>query len=94
MGDYVEVFSVGSPVGGGRSILTGTGGFTGSVGRCGTGSFVFSESGVVKADGSYDGTQTIFAGSGTGDLVGISGSWKQSSTSATLTGSVRCKVSN
>jgi len=94
VGDYVEVFAVGSPVGGGRSILTGTGGFTGSVGRCGTGSFVFSESGVVKADGSYEGTQTIFAGSGTGDLVGISGSWEQSSSSATLTGSVRCKVSN
>ena len=61
----------------------GTGGFTGSVKRCGTGTFVWTESGVVSADGSYEGVQTIFPGSGTGDLVGITGSWKKSSTSAT-----------
>lgn len=92
VGDYVDVFAVGAPVGGGRAILTATGGFTGSVKRCGTGSFVWSESGVVGADGSYEGTQTIFPGSGTGDFVGITGSWRNSSTSANLTGSVRCKV--
>ena len=71
VGDYVEVFAVGGPAGGGRSILTGSGGYTGSVKRCGTGSFVWTESGVVGTDGSYEGTQTIFPGSGTGDLVGI-----------------------
>ena len=88
VGDYVEVFAYGAPVGGGRTALTGTGGFTGSVKRCGTGSFVFTESGVVAADGSsFKGTQTIFPGSGTGDLVGITGSWSES-----FTGSVRCKV--
>ena len=88
MGDYVEVFAVGAPVGGGRAILTGTGGFTGSVKRCGTGSFVWTESSVVGADGSSKGTQTIFPGSGTGDLVGITGSWS----TVDFTGSVRCKV--
>ena len=91
-GDYVEVFAFGTPAGGGRSVVTGTGGFTGTVKRCGTGSFVWTEFGVARADGSFEGTQTIFPGSGTGDLVGITGSWKQSSTSANLSGSVRCKV--
>ena len=91
-GDYVEVFAFGTPVGGGQSVVTGTGGFTGSVKRCGTGSFVWTEIGVLRADGSFESTQTIFPGSGTGDLVGITGSWKQSSTSDSLSGSVRCKV--
>ena len=91
-GDYVEVFAFGTPEGGGASVVTGTGGFTGTVKRCGTGSFVWTEFGVVRADGSFESTQTIFPGSGTGDLVGITGSWKQSSTSDSLSGSVRCKV--
>ena len=91
-GDYVEVYAFGVPAGGGRSVVTGSGGFTGTVKRCGTGSFVWTEFGVALPDGSFEGTQTIFPGSGTGDLVGITGSWKQSSTSDTLSGSVRCKV--
>ena len=46
-GDYVEVFAFGTPEGGGASVVTGTGGFTGTVKRCGTGSFVWTEFGVA-----------------------------------------------
>jgi hypothetical protein len=55
----------------------GTGVFTGRVKRCGTGSFVYTQS--TTADLTTNDARTIYTispGSGTGELEGITGTWE------------------
>ncbi|MEO5899529.1 MAG: hypothetical protein ABIR68_05285 [Ilumatobacteraceae bacterium] len=78
------------------SLSSGT--FTGSVTGCGNGAFLYTGRGSFDTTtGSTDETYVILAGSGSGDLTGISGVLHQHGTAADTTappliGVVRCAV--
>jgi hypothetical protein len=75
-----------------------SGTFTGSVTGCGTGAFLYTGLGTFDtATGNTEETYIIVAGSGTGDLAGISGVLHQHGTAADtatapITGVLRCAV--
>ena len=93
-GDYVEPFVAVVPAGGGDPLaLGGAGAFTGKVKRCGTGSVMFTSI-TTGTDTNVVTTYTIVPGSGTGDLVGISGTFGTKYGDPDFNGWVRCKVKN
>lgn len=88
-GDFVEAFGATDPTADGLSFVAGVGAFEGEVKRCGRGAFFYTS--VLTADAEYF-QITIMPGSGTGDLAGITGSFRQESGTPSVDGWVRCRV--
>jgi hypothetical protein len=66
--------------------------FTGTVDRCGSGTLMILETGLLDpASGPSGGSWRIIGGGGTGDLTDVSGELVQSAASEVMTGRIRCR---